>query len=329
MSSATTSYQQPIPQRNLRPALVFLNGELLAVPVPLERASVTLGSGLEADVRINDARVSRLHAQILTETNVEANTEKYRLINLDAKNETLLNNQTIDKAYLQSGDKISLGNQLLRFELLDEIDREFQLQIHRLISRDELTGLLSSRSFFSELRREAARATVENRSFCVLMIDLDHFKAVNDTYGHVTGSQTLAETSACIMQSLRAGDVAARFGGEEFAVFLLNATLPQGLVAADRIRSIIEEREFTVTRQLVKHLPSTHHITVSIGVAEFPRDSRDPIELVEMADAALYRAKQTGRNCVCAYRQMSLEESTAQILPTRELFSETKEESLN
>lgn len=299
-TSATTHQQPTAVQRNLRPALIFLNGELLAVPVPLERECVTIGSALEADVRINDVKVSRLHAQILIETDVEKVTEKYRLINLDEKNETLLNNQAIKEAYLHSGDKISFGNQLLRFELLDEIDREFQMQIHRLISHDELTGLLSSRSFFSELRREVTRATLENRSFCVLMIDLDYFKAVNDTYGHVTGSQTLAETSSCIMQILRAGDVAARFGGDEFAVFLLNATLQEGLAAANRIRSIIEEREFTVTRQLVKHFPSTHHITVSIGVAEFPRDSRDPIELVEMADAALYRAKQTGRNCVCA-----------------------------
>src|SRR4028119_1956950 len=117
MSSATT-YQQPAPLRDLRPALVFLNGELLAVPVPLERECVTLGSGLEADVRINDAHVSRLHAQITIELDRQTGVEKYRLINLDVKNETLLNNQIINEAYLQSGDKISLGNQLLRFELL-------------------------------------------------------------------------------------------------------------------------------------------------------------------------------------------------------------------
>ena len=80
-----------------------------------------------------------------------------------------------------------IGEHLMRFELLDEIDREFQRQIHRLLVHDELTGLLTSKSFFSELRREAARAEFDARPFCVLMMDLDHFKVVNDTYGHLAG----------------------------------------------------------------------------------------------------------------------------------------------
>ena len=97
----------------------------------------------------------------------------------------------LSEAVLNEGDKISIGDQLFRFDMLDEIDREFQQQIHRLISHDELTGLLTSKSFFSELRREAAQAEVKSHPFCVLMMDVDHFKEVNDTYGHLVGSQTL------------------------------------------------------------------------------------------------------------------------------------------
>jgi diguanylate cyclase (GGDEF)-like protein len=216
---------------------------------------------------------------------------------------------------LENGDKIAIGGTMLRFDLLDEIDREYQRQIHRLISHDDLTGLLSSRSFFSELRREAGRAAIENRPFCVLMMDGDNFKSVNDTFGHLTGSKTIEEIGFSIMTSLRSGDAAARFGGDEFAAFLLDADLAQGLIAAERIRSAVEEYPFSILRQGEKK--ETHHITVSIGVASFPTDSSDPIELVEMADSALYRAKRQGRNLVAAYRDVTASEMNVAIPPRR------------
>lgn len=292
------------PQQDLRPALIFLNGDLLAVPIPLDREEVILGRALEADVRVNDTKTSRKHARI----NVIAteNGTDFVLTDLSSRNGTFLNGQKIRQETLQNGDKIAIGEHLLRFEFLDEIDREFHRQIHRLLSHDDLTGLLSSRSFFSELRRESARAKAENRQFCVLMMDIDHFKLVNDTYGHLTGSKTLEEIGECIMQNLRSGDVAARFGGEEFAAFLLDAEIGQALVAAERIRSEIDARQFTVIRQ--GRPAEKHHITISIGVASFPDDSSDVIELVEMADSALYRAKREGRNRVCAYRDLKPEE---------------------
>lgn len=302
------------PKRDLRPALVFLTGDLMAVPIPLEREEVILGRALEADVRVNDSKVSRQHARVTTISDAENSSTKYLLTDLDSRNGTFLNNQKISQEVLQNGDKITIGENILRFDLLDEIDREYQRQIRRLLSHDDLTGLLSSRSFFSELRREAARATQENRPFCVLMIDVDHFKSVNDTFGHLTGSKTLEEIGGCITGVLRSGDVAARFGGEEFAAFLLDAGLSQGLVAAERIRSGIEDQAFSVIR---KGKPSeTHHITASVGVASFPTDSSDPIELVEMADSALYRAKREGRNRVCAYRNQTVEE-LHETLPSR------------
>ena len=290
------------PQRDLRPALVFLSGDLLAVPIPLEREEVILGRALEADVRVNDSRVSRRHACIKTVFNAETKTNDYIINDLTSRSGTLLNGQKITQEILQHGDKITVGEHILRFELLDEIDREYQRQIRRLLSHDDLTGLLSSRSFFSELRREAARSTQENRPFCVLMMDIDYFKNVNDTYGHLTGSKTLEEIGLRIMQSLRSGDVAARFGGEEFAAFLLDAELAQGLVAAERIRSEIENHAFSLMKR--GKPTGAHSITISIGVASFPDDSSDPIELVEMADSALYRAKREGRNLVCAYRDV-------------------------
>ena len=302
--------------RDLRPALVFLTGELIAVPIPLEREEVILGRELGADVRINDFMVSRRHAKICHSINAETRESEYVLKDFGSRNGTLLNGDRVTEEVLQNGDKITIGEQILRFDLLDAIDREYQQQIHRLISHDDLTGLLSSRSFFSELRREAERAKIEKRTFGVLMMDIDHFKNVNDTFGHLTGSKTLEEIGNTIINCLRTGDAAARFGGEEFAAFLLDAEMGQALVAAERIRHEIEIRNFSVARQ--GQPEETHHVTISIGVASFPDDSSDPIQLVEMADSALYRAKREGRNRVCAYRDLSGEELCRQLMPRNE-----------
>ncbi|MCY7375916.1 MAG: GGDEF domain-containing protein [Pyrinomonadaceae bacterium] len=303
-------------KRDLRPALIFLSGDLLAVPIPLERAEVILGRAASADVRLNDSKVSRRHACIKTIENPETGTPEYEITDLNSRSGTLVNGQKIKREILQNGDKISVGEYLLRFELLDEIDREYQLLIRRLLSHDDLTGLLSSQSFFSELRRETQRAKEEKRRFCILMMDVDYFKTVNDTYGHLTGSKNLEEIAFCITETLRSGDAAARFGGEEFAAFLLDAELAQGIVAAERIRAEVENYEFSIIRR--GKPPETHRITISLGVAAFPNDSRDPIELVEMADSALYRAKRDGRNRVCAYQDLTAEDAKKPLPPRRD-----------
>jgi diguanylate cyclase (GGDEF)-like protein len=300
---ARAAQEAPHAQREVRPALIFLRGEMMAVPIPLERDDVVLGRAVEADVRVNDFRASRLHARITAERDPATGATRYKITDLASTNGTQVNGETVREAFLNDGDKVVIGDHLFRFEMLDEIDREFQQHIHRLLAHDELTGLLTSKSFFSELKRESAHAEEEERPFCVFMMDLDYFKLVNDSYGHLVGSQTLEEIGVVIKKALRAGDVASRFGGEEFAAFLLDADYAQAIVAAERVRSAIEQHEFSAVRKGSSGDLKTHRLTISIGVAAFPDDSRDPIELVELADSALYRAKRTGRNRICTYRQ--------------------------
>lgn len=291
--------------------LVALGGELLATPIPLERPKVTLGRALDADVRLNDAKASRLHACISTDVDANSGQTLFRITDLHSTNGTLVNGRAISEVVLNHGDKILIGGQLFRFELLDEIDRAFQQEIQRLLGHDELTGLLTSKSFFTELRREAARAEASSQPFCVLMMDLDHFKAVNDSYGHLVGNRTLQDVGVIIKAALRSGDVAARFGGEEFAAFLLDADYLQGLVAAERVRRGIEQSMFLALTEGSDPQAARFHLTVSIGVACFPDDATDPIRLVELADSALYRAKRNGRNVTCAYRHsLALNEGT-------------------
>lgn len=298
-----------------RPVLVSLKGELIGTPIPLERDIVMVGRALEADVRLNDSKVSRLHARITADVDTGSGAPVFKIKDLGSTNGTLVNGQVITEAILNHGDKIVIGDHLFRFDMLDEIDREFQQQIHRLLAHDELTGLLTSKSFFSELRREAGRAEEESRPFCVLMMDVDHFKEVNDTYGHLVGNRALEEMGVIIKGALRSGDVASRFGGEEFAAFLLDADYAQGLVAAERVRRAMELHPFSPTRE--GDPGKGFRITISIGVAAYPDDATDPIQLVELADSALYRAKRTGRNLICAYRP-SLAATEKPLRPRRE-----------
>jgi diguanylate cyclase (GGDEF)-like protein len=288
-------------ERERRPVLVSLRGELLGTPIPLERDRVIFGRALEADIRLNDFKTSRIHAQITAEAEADTGATRYRIKDLGSTNGTLVNGQVVREAILKHGDKIAIGDHLFRFDLLDEIDREYQQQIHRLLGHDELTGLLTSKSFFTELRREASRAKEEGLPFCVMMMDVDHFKVVNDSYGHMVGNRTLTELAGIIKTPLRSGDVAARFGGEEFAVFLLDADYAQALVAAERVRRAVERHSFVVASEEAGE--TSFQVTVSIGIAAYPDDATEPIQLVELADSALYRAKQNGRNCICSYRR--------------------------
>lgn len=298
-----------MPERSeRRPAIVVVRGELHRAPVLLEASETIIGRGLDADVRIDDARASRRHARVRIEVDPLSGATRYRLTDLDSTNGVRVNDRPIAEAFLQDGDKITIGTHILRFELLDRIDREYRQRLRHLLVHDDLTGLLTGKSFFTELRREVARAAAEGTRFCVLMADIDHFKRVNDSYGHVIGSRTLEELGAVIVAALRPGDIAARFGGEEFAAILSDVDRAGGAAVAESLRVAVERHPFGLddneeiaeANNTIGDASRAHHrITISIGVAAFDEDARDPVRLVELADAALYLAKQNGRNRVC------------------------------
>jgi diguanylate cyclase (GGDEF)-like protein len=285
------------PKAAKHPALIVLQGDHLGAAIALDGKTFTIGRGSDCDVRLDDNLASRQHARLQT----AAGGQIYCLHDLGSTNGTFVNGQLVeDPIALQDGDKIRVGRHVFKFAWLDEYESEFQMRIQQMIIRDDLTNLLTQRSFFVELERTLARrgAQPEPGSLTLLMMDLDHFKQVNDTYGHLVGSQTIKHVGELIEASIRESDVAARYGGEEYIAFLANATAEEGRRIAERIRASVEQREIVLTRRGAE---VRLRVTISIGVATFPTDSTDPVDLIEKADLALYRAKTGGRNRVCVY----------------------------
>jgi diguanylate cyclase (GGDEF)-like protein len=153
---------------------------------------------------------------------------------------------------------------------------------------DHLTGLANRRRFERQLEREVTRTLRYSRPFCLLLLDIDHFKRVNDTYGHDAGDEAIRRLGNILQVGTRGIDTAARIGGEEFAVILTETDFEGGIEVAERLRQAIKTAEF----------PTAENITASFGVAEFPLCAQTGRELIAVADAALYEAKRQGRDRV-------------------------------
>jgi diguanylate cyclase (GGDEF)-like protein len=193
---------------------------------------------------------------------------------------------------LGDGDKIQLGGEVvLKFELQDAIDAKFHAEVRNRIAYDELTGLLTYESFRAAFEWELQRTPASAKGCGVVMMDLDDFKKVNDTYGHLAGSSVLRVVGELIRSRLRQFDVASRYGGEEFVAYLPETEVDEGLTAADRLRRLIGEHLFLHAEHVIR-------ITISMGLSHFPDEGEEAETLVRIADERLYRAKRAGKNQV-------------------------------
>jgi len=162
-------------------------------------------------------------------------------------------------------------------------------RVRQLAYMDGVTGIFNRRYFELRIAEEMARSTRHGLTFSVIMVDIDHFKQLNDEFGHLVGDEVLRQVSAILTQQLRKSDVLSRFGGEDFAIITPETALDSALAVADKLRRVVESWHFPGVARPV---------TISAGVAEFPAQGGTRDELVKSADEALYAAKQTGRNRV-------------------------------
>lgn len=249
---------------------------------------VTVGREEPADIILNDASVSRRHAHIRCD-------ERGRILvtDLNSTNGTRINGSPVDAEELMVGDQLEIGAVALRLDQLssDELAHLARIQDRlRTAGRDPLTGLKTRGWIEEELPAVAERYQSSRMPFSVVFIDLDHFKSVNDTFGHAAGDEVLRTAGRLMMLNVRDSDVCVRYGGEELLVFLPGSHRDRAAEIAERIRGALESHDWSRTAHGLT-------VTASFGVAEhFPHES--VAAWMERADKALYAAKSSGRNRV-------------------------------
>lgn len=295
-SQCETSYMDTldlIVESKRRPVLVILEGKSPGKQHILEKEATTLGREIDVEMVLNDGRVSRHHCRIRWE-NIDRDTEEPRCLleDLDSRNGVIVNGQRIREHALQNGDHFLVGATLIGFYLKDEKELNVEKRLLAMATTDGLTGLANRAFFETEARREIDRANRYGRPLSILTMDLDHFKRVNDTYGHPAGDTVLRQFSRLLLVTVRQGDLVGRLGGEEFGVLLPETPMVGAVRTAERIRERTERHTF-------QHKDLKILVTVSIGIAEYSPQYTNRTDFFEAADQALYRAKEAGRNWHC------------------------------
>ena len=273
-------------------SLIVLKGAEIGRDFRLRRTSMVIGRSPSADICLPDDGASREHARVDYQGTGGNDGATFSLTDLGSTNHTIVNSEKVESVQLRDGDKIQIGDSVLKFVVLDHIEARFHAEVRDLISYDQLTGLLTKESLYLAFERELKRCLRYGLPLGVLMMDLDRFKSVNDGHGHLMGSHVLAEVGRIIRHAVRLADVSARYGGEEFISYLAETDTSGAELAAERIRSEIEAFPFVLDDVSIR-------VNISIGIAVAPTHGESLKELVAAADRALYRAKETGRNRVC------------------------------
>jgi len=271
-----------------RPCLIVLAGDGVGQMYRIEDEETLIGRTSQAKIRINDDGISRRHARLVHDGNV------VRIEDLKSANGTMVNDEPIEgELVLKDGDKVRIGaTTVLKFTYHDDIEESFQQQMYEAALRDGLTKAFNKKYFIDRLDSELAYARRHKAPLSLVMFDVDHFKKVNDTFGHLAGDYVLARLAKIAQGAVRSEDVFARCGGEEFAVICRAVELDNAVVFAERLRSLVEMSPFDCDGTNVA-------ITISLGVAAYPHVAVDNItQLIQAADAALYEAKRRGRNQV-------------------------------
>jgi two-component system, cell cycle response regulator len=250
-----------------------------------------LGRGREAQLRFLDDGISRVHCRVYRQG------DKLLVEDCGSRNGTFCNGQQLrGPRVLRDGDKIQIGRTtILKFTYHDHLDESFQKQMYDSALRDSLTKVYNKRYFNERLDSEFQFSERHDEPLSLLLLDLDHFKPINDRYGHLAGDHALVQFARHVQRTIRNEDVLARYGGEEFAIISRAIPLDRALVFAERVRGQIENLDIRFGGHSIP-------LTVSIGVATIPAPGiRRPLDLIEAADRALYAAKHAGRNAVRAH----------------------------
>ena len=284
-----TLVADPSAVQRSRAVLTVTRGPEVGRVISLIQGEVTLGRSEECTVWFHDPRLSRVHAQITYAVH------EYVLTDRASTNGSYVNDRRVlSPTALRDGDHVRLGaDTTLRFSMVDENEEQALRKMYESSSRDALTGVSNRKSFDERLSAELAFAQRHGSPLSLMLIDVDFFKRVNDTYGHQAGDAVLHGVAQVLERSVRAEDMVARYGGEEFAVIARATDLRGALFMAERLRK-------NVSLEAVEQQGRQLRVTASIGVASLAccGANRDKPTLIALTDARLYRAKQLGRDRV-------------------------------
>ncbi len=257
-------------------------GKCYAIERPL-----SIGRDKENTIALDLPNISRRHARLYGED------DAYYIEDCESTNGIFVNSIRIaGLRHLANGDLIKVGGAFFKFLDGGNVESLYHEEIYHLAISDGLTGIPNKRYFLEHIGRETARCSRHGRPLSLALMDIDRFKLVNDTYGHLAGDSVLQQMATLVQRAVREDELFARCGGEEFAVILPETDLDGARGFGERIRQLIEAAVFTFEEKQI-------HITVSIGVATFG-EYRNVTDLTAAADKNLYTAKKAGRNRVVA-----------------------------
>lgn len=265
--------------------LVVIYGLDLGRKFNLTRAQIIIGRSSKADIQIDQEAVSRNHCKIINTNGTIV------LRDMGSTNGTYINDELIDEYMLRDGDFIKVGRCIFKFLSGSNIENAYHEEIYRLTTVDGLTQIFNKRYFQETLEREIGRAQRYRRELSLMMFDIDRFKAINDTFGHLAGDHVLKHLATVVRQHIRREDVFARYGGEEFAIVLPEIDHHNAMQFSEKIRRLVERTGFRFEEADIP-------ITISVGVATLTSAVEDWGGFVKQADDHLYAAKAGGRNQV-------------------------------
>jgi two-component system, cell cycle response regulator len=267
--------------------LTVLAGPQMGWSRVVDRGELVVGRGEGSDLVLNDQGLSRRHCKLVRQG------QELFIEDLDSSNGTFVDGALVrGRTPLQEGARIHLGRHtVLSLARRDPLEQMAARQLYESSMRDPLTDLHNRRFFDQRLREEFAFATRHQAPLSVILLDLDHFKKVNDTWGHPAGDEVLRQVASLIKRCVRKEDVASRFGGEEFGVVVRTESHEGARAVAERMRKRLEDTS-------IAHQGNLILVTISAGVATAapPHLYESPTALLAAADQALYRAKAAGRN---------------------------------
>jgi two-component system cell cycle response regulator len=274
-----------------QPCLVVLRGTDVGKIIPLGTEPITIGRGAECTTVMQDESISRVHVEV--QINESGQVVAH---DMESTNGIFVDGQKVDETILKADDKLLLGRRtLLKLMFQDQIEQLYQQEIYQSSTRDALTGIYNRRFLDERMTGDLSLARRHRDPFSFLMFDIDHFKDVNDKYGHQSGDEALVVISAAVKNIIRTEDVFGRYGGEEFAIIAPQIALEGARILGERIRQCIADEKI----QGQDSSETIIQLTVSVGVVTVhPNAVAEAITVVSVADDNLYRAKQGGRDQV-------------------------------